>query len=177
MSYFLNLCDCSVPYCASLEAWNWVVAGQHINASHPRSSIWPNPNISIFSGNYFGKKTLNCHISSAIRAFDLISKLRARPEYQLSSGTKYINVMQCDSHRHYLYIDTTHSILNNPSGPQTKAIKYKTRTWIWSLFCLQMSSHVCVSVCVSVCVCVCSLLRYHLNGFFPPLSKVVCPNF
>ena len=50
MSYFLNLCDCSVPYCASLEAWNWVVAGQHLNASHPRSSVWPNPNISIFSG-------------------------------------------------------------------------------------------------------------------------------
>ena len=30
MSYFLYLCDCSVPYCA------WVVAGQHLNASHPR---------------------------------------------------------------------------------------------------------------------------------------------
>ena len=27
---------------------------------------------------------LNCHISSTVRAFDLISKLRARPQYQLS---------------------------------------------------------------------------------------------
>ena len=87
MSYFLNLCDCSVPYCAFLEDWNWVVAGQHINASHPKSSIWPHPTVSIFSGNYFGE-TLNCHISSSLRAFDPIPKLRYRPEYQLSSGTK-----------------------------------------------------------------------------------------
>ena len=27
MSYFLHLCDCSLPYCATLEAWNWFVAG------------------------------------------------------------------------------------------------------------------------------------------------------
>ena len=47
-SYFINLRDCSVPYCASQEAWNWVVAGQHINASHPRSSIWPNPKFLYF---------------------------------------------------------------------------------------------------------------------------------
>ena len=40
--------------------------------------------ISIFSGNYL-VKTLNCHISSTVRAFDLIPKLRARPKYQLSS--------------------------------------------------------------------------------------------
>ena len=97
--------------------------------------------ISIFSGNYF-VKTLNCHISSTVRAFDLIPKLRARPKYQLSSGTKYINVIQCDSHRHYLDIDTTQSILNNPSGPQSNAIKYKFMTWIWLLLCLQMSSHI-----------------------------------
>ena len=83
MSYFLNLCDCSVPYCASLEAWSWVVAGQHINVSHPRSSIWPNPNVSVFSCNYFGA-TLNCHISSTVTAVDLILKLRDRPEYQLN---------------------------------------------------------------------------------------------
>ena len=88
MSFFLNLCDWSVPYCASLEAWNWVVARQHLDASHPRSSVWPNQNVTIFSGNYFWK-TLNCHNSSTVRAFDLIPKLRARPEYQLSSGTKY----------------------------------------------------------------------------------------
>ena len=53
MSYFLHLCDCSVPYCASLEAWNWVGAGQHLHASHPRSSVWPIPNVTLFSGNYF----------------------------------------------------------------------------------------------------------------------------
>ena len=141
MSYFLHLFDCSVPYSACLEAWNWVVAGQHLNASHPMSSFWPNQNISLLSGIFLWK-TLNCHISSTIGAFDLIPKLRARPEYQLSSGNKYINVIQCDLHRHYLDIDTTQSILNNPSGPQSSAINYKFMTWIWSLFCLQMSSHI-----------------------------------
>ena len=88
MSFFLHLFDWSVPYCASLEAWYWIVAGQHLNASHPRSSVWPNPNITIFSGNFF-LKTLNCHHSWTVRAFDLIPKLRARPEYQLSSAIKY----------------------------------------------------------------------------------------
>ena len=34
----------------------------------------------------FKKKTSNCHVSSTVRAFDLIPKLRARPEYQLPSG-------------------------------------------------------------------------------------------
>ena len=101
MSYFLKLCDCSVPYCTYLEAWNWVVAGQHLNASHPRLSIWPHPNISIISGNYLWT-TWTCHISSTVRAFDLIPKLRAKPEYQLSSGTKYITLIQCDLHWQYL---------------------------------------------------------------------------
>ena len=32
----------------------------------------------IFSGNYF-KTSLNCHITSTVRVFDLIPKLRARP--------------------------------------------------------------------------------------------------
>ena len=50
---FFYLFDCSVPYCAYLEACNWVVAGQHLNASQPRSSVWPKPNVSIFSGNLF----------------------------------------------------------------------------------------------------------------------------
>ena len=86
----------------------------------------------------------NCHITSTDGAFDLILKLRARPEYQLSSGTKYINVIQCDSHRRYIDIDTTQSILKNPSGPQSKAIIHKFMTWIWSLFCLHMSSHIYV---------------------------------
>ena len=88
MSYFLHLCDCSLPYCATLEAWNWFVAGQHLDASHPRSSVWPNQKVSSFSANNF-LKILNGHIASTIRAFDLIPKLRARPEYQLSSGITY----------------------------------------------------------------------------------------
>ena len=141
MSYFLQRCDCSVPYCASLEAWNWVVAEQHLNANHRRSSIWPNPNVSIFSGNFF-KTTLNCNITSTFRAFDLIQKLRARPEYQLSSGTKYIKVIQCDLHRHYL---DSQRILNNAIGQNSNAIKYKFMTWIWSPFRLKMSSHMSFS--------------------------------
>ena len=39
-AYFLNICNCGVPFCASLEAWNWVVAGQHLNPSHSRSLTW-----------------------------------------------------------------------------------------------------------------------------------------
>ena len=35
MTFFLNLCDWSVTYCASLEAWYWIVAGQHLNAIIP----------------------------------------------------------------------------------------------------------------------------------------------
>ena len=31
--------------------------------------------------------TLNCHISKTVRDFDLIPTLRARPKYQLSSGS------------------------------------------------------------------------------------------
>ena len=27
ISFFLSLCDWSVPYCASLDTWNWIVAG------------------------------------------------------------------------------------------------------------------------------------------------------
>ena len=46
MSYFLHLCDCSLPYCATLDAWNWFVAGQHLNGSHPRSPVCPNPNVT-----------------------------------------------------------------------------------------------------------------------------------
>ena len=53
--------------------------------------------------------TFNVEYLSTVRAFDLIPKLKSRPEYHLSSGTKYINLVQCDSHRHYLDIDTTQS--------------------------------------------------------------------
>ena len=139
MSYFLYLCDCSVPYCAFLETGNWVLAGQYLNASQPRSSVWPIPNFTLFSYRFFF--TFNWHISSTVWVFDLIPKLRARPEYQLCSGTKYINMILCDSHQHYLDIESTQSFLDNPSGPQSNAIKYKFMTWIWSLFSLQISSH------------------------------------
>ena len=47
MSYFLHLCDCSLPYCAILEAWNWFVAGQHLNASH---TVYILPDDSWYSG-------------------------------------------------------------------------------------------------------------------------------
>jgi hypothetical protein len=53
MSYFLHLCDCSQPDWTTLEAWNWFVAGQHLNASHPTSPVWPNQNVTLFSGNNF----------------------------------------------------------------------------------------------------------------------------
>ena len=56
-------------------------------------------------------KNFKCHISSIVRVFDLILKLRARPKYQLYSGTKYINVILSyslyASHQHYLDIETT----------------------------------------------------------------------
>ena len=88
MSYFLHLCYCYLPYCATLEAWNWFVAGQYLNASHPRSPVWPNQNVTLFSGNFFGKTSSGYYVST-IRDFDLIPKLRATSEYQLSSGTIY----------------------------------------------------------------------------------------
>ena len=132
MSYFLYLCDCSVPYCAFLEALNCYEARQHLNVSHPMPSVWPNPNVTLFSDNYFWK-TLNCHFASIVRAVDLIPKLRARPEYQLFSGTIYKNVILFDLHQHYFDIETTQSFLDNPSAPQSNAIKYKFMTWIWSL--------------------------------------------
>ena len=116
---FLYLFYCNVPFCAFLEAWNWVVAGHHLKASQHRSSVWPNPNVTLFSGIKF---FFNFHISSTVRTFDLFPKLRARPEYQLYSGTTHINVIMCDSHQHYIDIETTQSFLDNPSGPQTNTI-------------------------------------------------------
>ena len=35
LCYYPPFCDCTVPYCTSLEAWNWVAAGQHINVVTP----------------------------------------------------------------------------------------------------------------------------------------------
>ena len=86
MSYFLNLCDCSLPYCATLEAWNWFVAGQHLNKSHLRSPVWPNQNVTFFRQLFFEKLQM---VITPQRDFDLNPKLRDRPEYQLSSGTIY----------------------------------------------------------------------------------------
>ena len=36
---------------------------------------------------------------------------------------------------------------------------------------------VCLCVCSCVCMCVCKFLRYRLNVFLPPLSKLGCPIF
>ena len=88
MSYFLHLCDFSLPYCANLEAWNWFVAGHHLNASHPKSLVWQIKMSLYFQAIIFGK-TVNGHYYSTIRDFDLIPKVRARLEYQLSSSTIY----------------------------------------------------------------------------------------
>ena len=117
--------------------------GIGLNLDSTSMRVTPGPQFSqfkmfifYFSGNYFGTR-LNCHISSV----DLIPKLRARPEYQLSCGIIYINVKQCDLHRHYLDRDTNHSNLNNPSGPQSYTVKCEFITWIWSPFCLLISSH------------------------------------
>ena len=43
---------------------------------------------TILSSNIFFFFTFNWYIFSAVKAYDLFPKLRARPEYQLSSGTK-----------------------------------------------------------------------------------------
>ena len=42
---------------------------------------------------------------------------------------------------------------------------------------LSISRFVHMCVCLSVCLSVCSLLRYHLNLYFPPFPVVVCPKF
>ena len=90
---------------------------------------------------HFLWKTLNCHIFSTVRAADPFPKLRARTEYQLLYCTKYTSVTTSDLPRQYLYRNTTHSFLDNPSMPQSTAIKYKFMTWIWSLLWLQISYH------------------------------------
>ena len=60
------------------------------------ASQWESPKVNslartkylhIFGIFYW--QTLNCHYSSTVIAFDPIPKMRARPEYQLSSGSKY----------------------------------------------------------------------------------------
>ena len=92
--------------------------------------------------HFFLEKKKNFKLSLNVIAFNLFPKLRGRLEYQLYSGTKYVNVILCDSHQHYIDIETIQSFLDNPGGPQWNAIKYKFITWIWSLFGLQMSSHI-----------------------------------
>ena len=72
-------------------------------------------------------KTINCHFSSTVRAFDLIPKLRTRPEYQLSSGYKYTA-----SRRYFIQIETYHSFLHNHSCPKIpcKTCTEKFRNWL-----------------------------------------------
>ena len=48
----------------------------------------------------------------------------------------------CDSHEHFLQIETILSFLHNHSHPQSNAINYKFKTWIGSLFCLKTSYHI-----------------------------------
>ena len=47
----------------------------------------------------------------------------------------------CDSHQHFLQIETILSLLHNHSHPPSNAINYKFKPWIGSLFCLQTSFH------------------------------------
>ena len=49
-----------------------------------------------------------------------------------------------------------------------KALAQRAVNWFVHMF-------VCLCFCLSVCLSVCSLLRYRLNVFSPPLSKVGCP--
>ena len=128
---FSHICDWSVPYCASLEVWNWVVAEQHLNGSQPRSTVWPNQNVTIFSGNYFWK-TLNSHITLTFRIFDLIPKL---------SYHMVLNIPR-DSHRHFLQIETIRSSLHNHSRPQKASKNLTFRTSILSEMGLQPKSHI-----------------------------------
>ena len=116
MSYFLHLCDFRLPYCATLEAWNWFAAGQHLNVSHPRSPVWPNQNVTLFSGNYLWK-TLNCHYSSTVRDFDLIPKL--------SISYHLVLCIPRDSRQRFLQIETVCSSRHNHRLPQSNAINYK----------------------------------------------------
>ena len=49
----------------------------------------------------------------------------------------------CDSHQHFLRLETILSFLHNHSHPQSNAKNYKFQTWIWSLFFLHILSHMC----------------------------------
>ena len=105
--WFIKLSYVS-PYCKLLNQswWPQIVSTWQIHrCESPLVTNLAKSKISIFSSNYY-VKTLNCHISSTVRAFDLIPKLRARPKYQLSSGTKYTNVIQCDSRRCICQVET-----------------------------------------------------------------------
>ena len=138
MSYFLHLCDCSVPYCASLEAWNWVVAWQHLDASHPRSSVGPNPNIPVFSGNYFLEK-LKTVITP--QPLEILTKFQ---NWELGLSIFYHLVLNIprDRPQHFRKIETIHSSLHSHSPPQSNAIHYKFMTFIGFLFCLRTSCHI-----------------------------------
>ena len=88
MSGFLHLCDCSLSYCATLEAWNWFVAGQTSMRVTPGHQFGQIKMYLYFQAIIFWK-TLNGQHFSTDRDFDLILKLRARPEYQISYDTIY----------------------------------------------------------------------------------------
>ena len=75
---------------------------------------------------FFCWKTLNCHLSKTVRAFDLIPTLRARPEYQLSadihspkSWTKYANKL-------LLYLIKPLLVMRSHGEPKSTTVKVVT---------------------------------------------------
>ena len=85
MSFFLHVTEvCLTVHPASLElGCSWAAS----LCESPHVISLTDQNVTIFPGHFFClSRTLNCHITSTVRAFDL----RARPEYQLSSGTNYM---------------------------------------------------------------------------------------
>ena len=115
------------PYCELLDQswWPQIVSNWQIHRREsPQVINLAKSKISIFSGSYF-VKTINCHISSTIRAFDQILKLRARPMYQLSSGTKYINVIQCEP----IMIFSSNKYLLSCFFPVNKSDKFEVWTY------------------------------------------------
>ena len=83
-------------------------------------------------------QTLNHHDSSTVRAFDLIPKLKLG----LSIRYHLVHNIPCDSHRHFLQIETINSSMQNHSHPRSNAINHKFMKWIGLLFCLQTSYHI-----------------------------------
>ena len=74
----------------------------HCN-SMTESAQWGRFSENNISRQFFSWTTLNCHISLTVRAFDLISKLRARPYNQISSDKHFL--LNCPTNRTYTWSD------------------------------------------------------------------------